>query len=79
MKFTKEQLIDLIETANTEPIERLSWRHGHKAVYVFFFDGRYYRVVIPVHHDEGWQIYGDTEAEEVRKVEVVKHDWVKVG
>ncbi len=79
MKFTKNQLFELTDAPGAELVERQDWRHGYKSVYVFFFDGKYYRVVIPVHHDEGWQIYGDTEAEEVRKVEVMNHKWVKVG
>ncbi len=78
MKFTKNQLFELTEAPGAELVERQDWRHGYKAVYVFPFEGKYYRVVIPVQSNEGWMLDGDTEGQEVKKVEVMSHKWVKV-
>lgn len=71
-----ERVMDLLDGA--EPVAREAWRHGHKSVYVFPFDGKFWMVTIPVHADEGWQ-YGKTlSATQVVARDKVITEWVPI-
>jgi hypothetical protein len=60
VRLPLEYVLDAIE--DLEPIRRDNWRHGTKDTkdaYVVEYEGKHYRVVLAVHHDEGVQMPGD--------------------
>ena len=73
IKVPKEELYDLLE--DLEPVEKANWRHGHRDVYVFEKDGKHWRVVIDVHHEEGWQVLDEETADRVYPHLVTKTVW----
>lgn len=81
MKFTKEQLLDLIEDEKSVNIRTESVRWGILEDYVIQFQGKFYQVSVYYYLVNGRQIFGinwDTEGVEVEEKEVLVKKWVRV-
>lgn len=78
VRFTDEQLDVLINAEGAEEVGTQAWRHGYVALYVVPHEGKFYRVRIPIHPNEGWQTGGSVDGVEVVKREVTKTEWVAV-
>jgi hypothetical protein len=75
--FTEQELIEPMDDA--KEVSTKPWRHGHIGVFVFEWGGDHWRVEIPVHHEEGWQLAGgQAVATKVHEVEKTLKTWVPV-
>jgi hypothetical protein len=74
LKIKAEELYELLD--DLEPVEKLNWRHGHRDAYVFEKDGKHWRVIIDVHHEEGWQVLDEETAERVYPHQVTTTVWM---
>lgn len=74
------ELTDDVQEALEEGdvIEKLNWRHGHRDVIVFKFDGAHWQATIAVHHEEGWQVGKTISAVQVQQVEKTVKVWEAV-
>lgn len=73
MEFAPEALRELLDGA--EVVRVRPWRHGHISEMVFHFQGHCWRVEVPVHNDDGLQLFGKTKATRVHKVTRVVEVW----
>jgi hypothetical protein len=64
-RFDSEAVCELIESGKR--VETKPWRHGHIDVVVFHHEGALWRVEVPVHSDEGWQVHGGLNATKVEE------------
>lgn len=82
MKFTKDQIYDLLEDEDTIVTDiDDTWRHGTDKTYVSKYKGSYYEYCLRIHHSEGIQLFGEdaeVTAQEVEPVEVVTVEWKRV-
>lgn len=76
MKVSENELRDLLEDA--EQIDVGRWRHGHTGRHLIALDGKHYAVWVQYHHDDGAQIFGDTELIEVVPVQKTLTVWEPV-
>ena len=68
-----EAVLEALDDGKT--IARNPWRHGTRNDVVFDFDGKHWLATIHMHHDEGWQIYGEIRAVETHEVERTVKVW----
>ena len=68
-----------MDAEDQETVERRPWRHGTRNTVVFGADGSHWRYNIDVHHEDGYQMYGETvECVEVHQVERPVKVWEPV-
>lgn len=67
-----------LEDADYDEVATEPWRHGTRETIVAHVDGKHWRFVVRVHHDEGWQDEGPIEATEVHQAERVVKVWEPV-
>jgi len=77
--YNKENIWELLEDPDTIEIKELSAKHNcHYEYYVSKIDEKYYMYRLQFSYNDGLQLYGDVKLEEVKPVEKVIIDWVKV-
>ena len=73
MKLSEEELRDAIDDG-AEEVDFRPWRHGSRITYLIERGDKSYLATVACHHDDGLQIYGDTELVPAKLVTVQK--WV---
>ena len=78
--LSKQEVFDLEEDGNTEEVGERKWRHGTIKSFVFERDGKHYMFEVICHHEEGWQVYEETVAHQVKSIEktVIIKEWIKI-
>lgn len=75
INLTEEELRDALEDESTETLEAGSWRHGHTRRVRIVRDGKNYAIWLRFHHDDGLQVFGNTDLHEVFPVEKTVVTW----
>ena len=76
--ISEEEFWELLEDNPVETGHSGSWRWGEHRYAIFEIDEKFWQADYLVHSQEGIQLFGDVELVEVKKVERVTHEWVKV-